>query len=227
MQFLRSLLFTLIFYSVTLLFVLIGLAALPFGRGAVRGVADIWTRFYGYCTRLLLDIRTRVEGTVPTGPVIVAGKHQSMYETLELVVLLDTPAIVMKRELSEIPLFGRLTRRYGIIPVDRSAGAAALRTMLRAADEAKAEGRPIVIFPEGTRVAPGETPPLQPGFAGLYRMLKLPVVPLALDSGRLWPRHGVTKRSGTVTFRFGDPIPPGLPREEIEARVHAAINALN
>jgi 1-acyl-sn-glycerol-3-phosphate acyltransferase len=98
--------------------------------------------------------------------------------------------------------------------------------MLRAADEAKAEARPIVIIPEGTRVSPGEAPPLQPGFAGLYRMLNLPVVPLALDSGRLWPRRGFAKKAGIVTMRFGDPIPPGLKRQEVEARVHEAINAL-
>jgi 1-acyl-sn-glycerol-3-phosphate acyltransferase len=226
MNFLRSLAFALIFYPATVVFVLSGIACLPIGRSAVRRVADSWTAFYGLCAHSLLGIRTRVEGTVPSGSVIVAGKHQAMYETLELFVLLDTPAIVMKRELSDIPLFGRLTQRYGSIPVDRSAGASALRTMLRAADEAKAEGRPIVIFPEGTRVAPGETPPLEPGFAGLYRMLNLPVVPLALDSGRLWPRHAFVKKPGTITFRFGEPIPAGLPRREIEARVHAAINAL-
>jgi 1-acyl-sn-glycerol-3-phosphate acyltransferase len=84
----------------------------------------------------------------------------------------------------------------------------------------------VLIFPEGTRVAPGEQPPLQPGFAGLYKQLGLPVVPVALDSGRLWPRNSFVKRPGIVTVRFGEPIPPGLPRAEIEAKVHAAINAL-
>ena len=97
---------------------------------------------------------------------------------------------------------------------------------MRAAEAAIAEGRPIIIFPEGTRVPPGETPPLQPGFAGLYRALKLPVVPVAVDSGRLAPRNSFVKRPGIVTFRFGAAIPPGLKRDEIEARVHAAINAL-
>ena len=98
--------------------------------------------------------------------------------------------------------------------------------MLRAASAAIAEGRPIVIFPEGTRVPPGAQPPLQPGFAGLYRALGLPVVPVAVDSGRLWPRGKLVKHAGTITMRFGAPIPPGLPRAGIEARVHAAINAL-
>jgi 1-acyl-sn-glycerol-3-phosphate acyltransferase len=125
-----------------------------------------------------------------------------------------------------MPGWGRAARLYGMIPVDRAGGATALRRMLKAADQAVAAGRPIIIFPEGTRVAPGEQPPLQPGFAGLYRALGLPVVPVAIDSGRLWPRHRFIKRPGFVTFRFADPIPPGLPRREIEARVHAAINAL-
>jgi 1-acyl-sn-glycerol-3-phosphate acyltransferase len=222
----RSLLYALLFYSGSVLYVLAGIAVLPLGKGAVRRVADAWTAFNRFCARFLLGIRTRVEGEVPGGAVIVAAKHQSMFETTEIQLILDTPATVMKSELGRIPLWGRLTRAYGIIPVDRDGGGAALRRLLRAAGEAVAEGRPIVIFPEGTRVSPGERPPLEPGFAGLYRALNLPVVPVALDSGRIWPRRSFVKRPGTVTMRFGDPIPPGLPRQEAEARVHAAINAL-
>ncbi len=226
MNALRSLLYAAVFYPGSVLYVLAGIVVIPLGRGAVRRVADAWAGFNRLCARFLLGIRTRVEGEVPTGPVLVAVKHQSMFETLEIALILDTPATVMKSELGRIPLWGRLTRVYGIIPVDREGGGAALRRLLRAADEAKAEGRPIVLFPEGTRVAPGERPPLEPGFAGLYRALNLPVVPVALDSGRVWPRRSFVKRPGVVTMRFGEPIPPGLPRKEAEARVHAAINAL-
>jgi len=226
MSWVRSLLYALVFYAGSVLYVLAGFAMIPFGRSPVRRVADAWGAFNRRCARWLLGIRIRIEGEVPSGAVLVAAKHQAMLETTEMVVLLDTPAVVMKQELTEIPLWGHLTRVYGIIPVDREGGAAALRRMVRAAQEAIAEGRPIAIFPEGTRVAPGEQPPLQPGFAGLYRALNLPVVPLALDSGRLWPRRSFVKRAGVVTLRFGEPIPPGLPRKEAEARVHAAINAL-
>jgi 1-acyl-sn-glycerol-3-phosphate acyltransferase len=222
----RSLLYALVFYPGSVLYVLAGILVIPLGRGAVRRVADAWASFNRFCARFLLGIRTRVEGEVPSGPALVAIKHQSMFETTEIALILATPATVMKSELGRIPLWGKLTRVYGIIPVDRDGGGAALRKLLRAAEEAKAEGRPIVIFPEGTRVAPGERPPLEPGFAGLYRALGLPVVPVALDSGRIWPRRSFVKRPGVVTMRFGEPIPPGLPRREAEARVHAAINAL-
>ena len=226
MSLVRSTLFALIFYAGSVIYVLVCFAAMPFGRRPVRAIADAWARFHGWCVRVLLGIRTRIEGKVPTGPALVASKHQSMFETLELITLLDTPGVVMKHELTRIPLWGRLTKRYGIIPIDRAGGAKALREMLRQAKTAIAEGRPIVIFPEGTRVAPGEKPPLQSGFAGLYRALDLPVVPLALDSGRVWPRHNFVKRAGTITMRFGEPIPAGLLRKEIEERVHAAINVL-
>jgi 1-acyl-sn-glycerol-3-phosphate acyltransferase len=226
MALVRSALFALAFYPWTVVAVLLSFPISLLGTHAVRRWAHLWVRGYRGCARLLLGIRTRAEGRLPHGPALVAVKHQSMLETLEIMVLLDQPAVVMKRELADIPLWGWVVQRYGVIPVDRAGGAAALRRMMRAAEAAIAEGRPIVIFPEGTRVPPGEQPPLQPGFAGLYRALKLPVVPVAVDSGRLWPRHRFVKRPGMVTMRFGPPIPPGLPRGEIEAEVHAAINAL-
>ena len=222
----RSLLFALVFYGGTVPAVLLSFPISLFGTGAIRGWAHLWVRFHRLCARHILGIRTSIEGAPPPGPALVAVKHQSMYETLEIMLVLDQPAIVLKRELTRIPLWGWVVRRYGAIPVERTAGAAALRSMMRAGEAAIAEGRPIVIFPEGTRVAPGERPPLQPGFAGLYRALKLPVAPVAVDSGRLWPRHSFVKRPGRITMRFGAPIPPGLGRAEVEAAVHRAINAL-
>ena len=226
MALLRSALFALIFYTWTVFAVLLSFPVSLFGTRAIRGWARGWCRVHRACAGVLLGIRSRIEGAPPAGPGLVALKHQSMFETLEVMLMLDQPAIVLKRELADLPLWGWVVRRYGVIPVDRAGGAAALRGMMRAAEAAIAEGRPIVIFPEGTRVAPGEQPPLQPGFAGLYRALRLSVVPVALDSGRLWPRHRFVKRPGIVTFRFGEPIAPGLPRREIEAAVHEAINVL-
>lgn len=226
MAVLRSLLFALIFYGGTVFAVLGALPVSRFGSRPLRRYAIGWALFHRWCARRLLGISSRVEGEVPQGAVLVAAKHQSMYETLELLVILPRPAVVTKRELTEIPLWGGIARLYGAIPVDRAGSAAALRAMLAAARAAVGEGRSILIFPEGTRVSPGERPALRAGFAGLYRQLGLAVVPLALDSGLVWPRHGFLKRPGVVTFRFGETIQPGLPRAEAEERVHAAINAL-
>jgi 1-acyl-sn-glycerol-3-phosphate acyltransferase len=225
MTIVRSLLYAAIFYPLTALWVLAGLIASLMGRKATLRVVLAWVDVHHWLADRLLGIRVKVEGSVPPGPYLIAVKHQSMFETLEMVRIAHLPVIVMKRELGRIPLFGLLTRRYGVIEVERSAGAKALRAMVEQGKRAVAQGRPVIIYPEGTRVRPGETPPLKSGFAALYRALGLPVVPVAVDSGRLWSR-GLIKRSGTVTFRVGEVIPPGLPRNEMEARVHAAINLL-
>ena len=222
---LRSLLFAAIFYPATVLWVLAGVVASLFGRGPTLKVVLSWVEFHHWLTGGLLGIRPRVDGELPKGAYMFAVKHQSMYETLEMVRLTRLPVMVMKKELADIPLFGFLTHQYGVIPVERTAGAKALRAMVAAGKEAIASGRPVVIFPEGTRVRPGEAPAVRAGFAGLYRALGLPVVPVAVDSGRLWGR-GLVHRSGTVTFKVGETIPPGLKRDEAEARVHAAMNAL-
>ena len=226
MSLIRSILFALVFYPGTAVAVLGAFLIAPFGKERLRNYAVGWARFHRWCAQVLLGIRTRIEGERPSGPALIAVKHQSMYETIELLLILDKPAVVVKRELADIPGWGKVAQLYGVIPVDREGSASALRAMIRAARASLAEGRGIVIYPEGTRVSPGEQPPLRPGFAGLYSQLRLPVVPVAVDSGRLWPRSFV-KRPGVITFRFADPIPPGLPRTEAEQRVHAAINALD
>ena len=226
MNWLRSALFVLLFYPGSVFYVLAGLAGAAIGRGPLIAVTHGWARYHRFCAALCLGIRSRLEGTFPDGPALVAAKHQSMFETVEFLLLLKRPTVMLKRELADLPGWGWIAQRYGAIRVDRESGAAALRAMMVASRAAVADGRPIVIFPEGTRVLPGQQPPLQPGFAGLYKMLGVPIVPVALDSGRVWPRGSFVKRPGIVTFRIGEPIPPGLPRQEIEARVHAAINAL-
>ncbi|MGQ0660582.1 lysophospholipid acyltransferase family protein [Sphingosinicella sp.] len=226
MNVIRSALFALIFYGWTVIAVLLSFPISLFGTGAIRGWAHAWCRFHRVLARGLLGISSQVEGAPPEGVALVAVKHQSMFETMEMVLLLDTPAVVLKRELADVPLWGWVVRRYGVIPVDRSGGAAALRRMMRAAEAAVAEGRPILIFPEGARAPVGTAPPLQPGFAGLYRALGLAIAPVAVNSGRLWPARRFVKRPGVVTFRFGETIAPGLKRGEVETAVRAAINAL-
>lgn len=225
MSAMRSLLYGAIFYPLTVIWVLAGFLAAPFGREPTLAIVLNWVEIHHWLARNILGIRIRVDGDIPPGPHLIAVKHQSMLETLEMVRLTRLPVIVIKKELSDIPLFGWMTRRYGVIPVERSAGAKALRTLVEEGKQAVATGRPVIIYPEGTRVRVGETPELRSGFAALYRALGLPVVPVAVDSGRVWGR-GLVHRSGTVTLKVGDVIPAGLKRGEVEGRVHAAINAL-
>ncbi len=222
---LRSLAFYAVFYGFSFFWVIVALCALPFGAEAVRKVADGWSAFHRGCARRLLGIAIREEGQRPAGVVLYAFKHESFFEAIDIAAMLTRPVIFAKQELFSIPGWGRVARAYGAIPVARSDGARALRAMISEARSYASSGRPLVIFPEGTRTPHGQQPELRSGFAGLYKALALPVVPVALDSGPLYQR--VWKAPGTVTVRFGEPIPPGLPRAEVEARVHAAINALN
>ena len=222
---LRSLAFYLLFYGVTVLlaFVVTVQLLLP-GRTFVRTIF-LWTRFHRLLMKCILGIRVRIEGRAPTGAVLVALRHESFYEAIDLPVLLDYPVVFAKIELLRLPLWGRAGRHYGLIGVDRDQGARALRAMMAEARALSGEGRPMAIFPEGTRVPHGVRAPLQAGFSGIYKMLGLPVVPVAVDSGPLY--QGRWKRPGTITVRFGEAIPPGLPRPEVEARVLEGINALN
>ncbi len=222
---LRSLVFYAAFYAGTACYVLVALAVLPFSERAFRVVAEGWSAFHLICVKLLLGIRLVKEGEFPPGPVLIALKHESFFEAIDLPRLLDHAAVFAKAELLRIPLWGKVGALYGLVGVERDQGAKALRGMVAAARKHSAEGRPLAIFPEGTRIPHGKMPQLQSGFAGIYRLLGLPVVPVAVNSGPLYHRRW--KRKGTITFRIGETIPPGLPREEIEARVIAAINVLN
>jgi 1-acyl-sn-glycerol-3-phosphate acyltransferase len=223
---LRSLLFTLLFYPGTLAYVLAVILLSPLGDKTVQAIVHGWSDYHHWLVRHLLGIRFAIDGQIPEGAYLIAFKHEAMVETIEALRFAGTPVVVMKRELTQIPLFGWVTRRYGVIGVDREAGAKALRTMLAEGKKAVEQQRPVVIFPEGTRVPHGQRPELRPGFAGLYRALGLPVVPVAHDSGRLWS-SGLIKRPGIIHFKVGEIIEPGLKRDEVEARVRAAINALN
>lgn len=224
MLILRNLAFYLAFYLVSPFYVLASLAAAPFSASALRTVVAKWSRFHRDCLRLA-GVRVAVEGEMPAGPVLFAVKHESFFEAIDAPGFFDNPAPFAKHELSLIPGWGLAATRFGMVWVARDQGASALRTMIREAKSRIAQGRPLVIFPEGTRVPHGRRGPLQAGFAGLYKMLGLPVVPVAVNSGPVY--HHWLKRPGTITYRFAEPIPPGLPRGEIEMRVTEAINALN
>jgi 1-acyl-sn-glycerol-3-phosphate acyltransferase len=223
----RSLLFSLIYYAGCLIVVPLARCAVPFGQEAVIRAARRWALWHRWCARVLLGLMTRVEGKLPEGIVLIVLKHESMYETVEILAMFERPAVVFKKELIALPLWGQTALAHGVIPIDRESGAAAVRMMLAAGKKAIADGRPIILFPEGSRIPHGERPALGAGMAGLYRLLGLPIVPIALDSGRFSPKGSFIKRGGLVTMRVGETIPPGLKREEVEARVYAAINILN
>lgn len=227
LAFLRSLLLAIVFFGATVPWVLSGFVALWLRREWMLAIVRGWSRFHRVCARWIAGQRIVVEGTLPREPVFFVIKHESMFETLDLCALLGLPVVPAKKELLEIPFWGWLARRYGMLAVDRDGGATALRRLRREGLAAIAAGRPISFFPEGTRVLPGEMPPLKSGFAGLYAVLGVPVVPIATDTGRTNSRSGLMRWPGVVRYRIGETVPPGLKRDEAEARVHAAINAFN
>ena len=226
MLLLRNLLFYPIFYIGGLWFVFGSAVLLALGsRRRFRGTVTGWSRWHRWCARWILGIRQEVTGSQPDVPVLYAIKHESFYEAIDVPAAFPRPAVFAKAALLQIPLWGRAAGRFGVVEVQRDQGARALRGMLTAARAYSAAGHQLVIFPEGTRVPHGARAPLQAGFAGLYKLLGLPVVAVAQDSGPLY--HRWLKRPGVVRLHYSDPIPPGLPRDEIETRVLDAINAFN
>ena len=222
----RSSAFYLVFYTGSVGIVLACIVTLlTSSRDTFRRTVDSWSLFHRWCLRHLVGITVTVEGELPPGPIFVAMKHESFFEAIDLPQVLPFPGVFAKAELMRIPLWGLAGDRYGLVSVEREQGAKTLRHMMTAAKRISGEGRPLAMFPEGSRVALGTAPELKSGFAGIYKLLRLPVVPIAVDSGRLY--HRLWKRAGVITYRIGAPLPPGLPRDAAEAQVHAAINALN
>ena len=214
---LRSALFAAGFVAATALLVFLLSPALFASRRAARRAGAVWGRVTILLLRALAGIRHEVRGALPPPGSIVAAKHQSAWETLVLAALLPDPVYVVKRELLSVPGVGWYLRRAGQIAVDRRGGAAALRRMVPAAKAALEQGAQLVVFPEGTRVAPGERRRYQPGIAALYRETGAAVVPAALNSGRHWSRRGFRMRPGTIRLEFLEPIAPGMDRRAFMA----------
>ncbi len=229
---LRSVLYNLYFWTVSGVMAIgslpIRFFLLPFFPDAALAYGRIWVRALLGGLAPIAGIRIAVTGRehLPgSGPALIASQHQSAFDTLIWLTLVPRPAYVVKRELLRVPLFGPMLRPAGQIPIDRAGGAAAIRGLLAEAARALAAGRQIVIFPEGTRTAPGEVGRLQPGIAALATHTGLPVIPVATNSGRLWGRRGFRKRSGTIHVAIHPPLPPRLPRQALLARLAALYEA--
>jgi 1-acyl-sn-glycerol-3-phosphate acyltransferase len=228
MIWLRSALFNFWFYGLTLVLSLAGLPLRMIAPRLLPALPRLWARGTMAGLRLLCGITWRVTGLehLPAeGPALIASMHQSAFDTVIWPTLAPRFCYVLKQELMRIPLFGGLLRATGMIPVDRAAGPAAMRALLRDADRAVANQRQIVIFPEGTRVAVGNVVPLQPGVAALAQRARLPVIPVATDSGKCWSRRAFRKQAGVIHIALLPPIAPGLKRDELLTRLRAAFDA--
>ena len=221
----RSVLFNILFYLNTIVFLIIGLPTFLMPYQAIVEVAKTWGRANLFLLRLVAGVKFELRGRdrIPPGALIVASKHQSAWETFALMHLFASPAFVMKRELLWIPVFGWLMFKGRMVGVDRSAGMRALIGLAAAARAELARGRQLIIFPEGTRRPVGAEPAYKSGIAFLYAQAGVPCLPIALNSGVFWPRRSILRRPGTVVVEILDPIPPGLDKKAFIARLEQAI----
>jgi 1-acyl-sn-glycerol-3-phosphate acyltransferase len=222
---LRAFLFNVLFYVTTVLFLGLGSPLLLGPRSWAMWALALHARTELWLLKTIVGTELEVRGKekLPKGACLVASKHQSAWETFALIPLFRDPAYLMKRELFWIPFHGWFSYKFKMIPVDRDKGPAALRRMLAEAKTRAAAGREIIIFPEGTRRAPGAPPDYKTGVFLLYEALGIPCVPVALNSGLFWPRRSLKRYPGTIIVEFLDPIPPGLSKREFLPRLQATI----
>ena len=221
MNTIRSALCTVCFYvwSIFMGLVMIPMVLLP--RPAFRWFVQIWSKGVFILFRIIVGIRIEVRGRefIPTGPSLIASKHQSEWETLIFLHLLHDPVYIMKKELGYIPGYGTYARKMKMIFIDRAGYSKTLRKLIQDAQDTIATGRSLVIFPEGTRIEPGVKAPYHTGIAALYSALDLRVSPVVHNSGLCWPKQSFRKYAGTITIRFLEPIEPGLERHEFMTRL--------
>lgn len=225
MIYIRSALFNVVFYVNLALFLVLGSGFYFTPRKWSIRALQVWARSSLFWLRVIAGIRMEVRGAenIPQGACLVAGKHQSFWETFAILPLLDDPAMVLKKELTYIPFFGWFIYKFRMIPVERSAGTQALRGLLDAAGKAVEMGRQVVIMPEGTRRAPDDPPDYKPGAAALYGRLDVPCVPFGLNSGVFWPRRQFLRQPGTIVISFLPPIPAGMSRKTFQLRLETVI----
>ncbi len=221
----RSLVFNVLFYVNLALFLVLGSWLFVCPRlWAIRGL-QVWARSSLWLLRVVVGIDIEVRGRehLPRGAALVAGKHQSVWETFAILPLLSDPCMVLKKELTFIPLFGWFALKFRMIAVERGAGSAALKKLISRARKEAAAGRQIVIMPEGTRRAPDDPPAYKPGAAAVYGALDAPCVPFGLNAGLYWPRRKFLRHPGTIIIEFLPALPPGLRRKAFEQQLQAAI----
>lgn len=223
--FLRSLIFNVLFYLVLVVLAILALPTFLMSARAVLTFAKWWSAATIFLMRVVCNIKVEFRGLekIPQGPLVIAAKHQSFWETFSLLRFFDRPVFILKRELTLIPVFGQFLLKTGMIPIDRSGGPRALLDMTRRARERVRGGCQLFIFPEGTRTAPGAPPDYKTGFAQIYAVCGVPCLPVALNSGLFWPRRTFMRYPGTLVVEFLDPLPPGLPKEEFISRVRTSI----
>ena len=225
MVYLRSCIFNLYFYVVTFTMTVVCSPLLVLPRSYASAAMTRWAHWVTTALRVIVGIQVEVRGqdNLPEGPVLLASKHQSTWDTFAFFTLVKDPAYVLKQELSYLPFYGWFAKKVAMVFVDRGAQAKALRHMIAQSKERVAAGRPIVIFPEGTRSAAGSSKDYKPGVAALYKNLDMPCVPVALNSGLYWPRREFVRRPGTIVIEFLPAIEPGLPRKEFSKRLEQDI----
>jgi 1-acyl-sn-glycerol-3-phosphate acyltransferase len=221
----RSIIFNLSFYLVLFVYLIVALPTLAMPRGVLIWLVKNWSHVNFWLLRHICNLNYEVIGAekIGHGPLLVASKHQSLWETFALMTVFDDPAYILKRELMWIPFFGWCAWKAEMIPVDRGAGSQALADMTRRAKREVERNRQLIIFPEGTRRAPGAEPRYKFGVAHLYSEIGVPCLPVALNSGLFWPRRSFRRFPGTIKVEICDPIAPGLDKQAFFARVQSEI----
>lgn len=223
----RSVAFNLLFYLNLVLHVIAAIPTFVMPRRVFMVMARSWGETSNWLLRIVAGTRVELRGLekIPRGALLVAAKHQSVWETFTLLTLFADPAYVFKHELQWIPIFGWYAWKSDMIPVDRAARGGAVAGMIVRARAELARGRQIIIFPEGTRTAPGAPPAYRQGIVQLYAAAGVPCVPIALNSGIFWPRRKFLRYPGTIVLEVLDPIPPGLDAQVFAHRLQQAIES--
>ncbi len=228
-QWLRSLIFVVQMYVALAVLVLAFTPLALFWRDASYTWMKLFCRWIRFSAVVLVGLRTEVRGVVPTGAVLVASKHQSFLDSITLLSVLDTPRFIMKKELGSIPVLGWHARLMGFVPVDRGKRGQAIAQLMADVKAGQRAGQ-LIIYPQGTRVAPGAVMPYKMGSAALYSQLGQDCVPVATNVGVFWPRRSIYRKPGIAVFEFLPVIKPGLPNaefiKELETRIETGSNRL-